>query len=191
MSLPMPPGNDDAKKLLEDLLERTLGEAPQADALEEEGSSEPAPDPEQAQRAAEQAGDGQVPDYAGPYATRKEREQLVRDVALRDRLVRAARRKGVPEPDVEDVAQEAVTSAYMAPKLPGGGGDPRDRYAFGVLGYKIAEFWRKKYKERELAERAKAYFAKPVQAADPVPSATCSRSCPRSWSPSRSTTCAA
>jgi len=74
----------------------------------------------------------------------------------------------VPDSAVEDVVQETLTSACLAPKLPGGSGEPRDKYVFGVLGYKVREYWRKEYKERELVERAQAYFAKPVTAADPV-----------------------
>jgi hypothetical protein len=163
MNLPTPPSDDDVKALFQELLDEQ--DAP----LEEEDSPEPVEDPEQAQQAAERAGEGEVSGYAGPYATKKERDQLARDWAMRERLVRAARRK-VPEADVEDVAQEALCAACLAAKLPGGSGDSCEKYVFGVLKYKVAEYWRQRSKRRELAEGAKAqaYFARAVQAADQV-----------------------
>jgi DNA-directed RNA polymerase specialized sigma24 family protein len=172
MHLPVAP-KDDAQMLLVELLEGSLGDTDavgnggQEAPLEEEGS-DPAPDPEQAQQAAERAADGEVPGYEGPYATAEERDGLARDKALTARLMAAARRKGVPGSDVENVVQDTISSACIARKLPGGSGDARDKYVFGILGYKIADYWRDTYTQKEIAERAEAYFAAHAVAADPV-----------------------
>jgi len=168
MHLPVPPKDDAAKKLLQDLLEGSLDEPQQADPPEEEGASEPVQDPKEAQRAAERAGDGEVAGYDGPYATPEERANLGRDKTLTRDLAKTALKRGVPDSAVEDVVQETLLAASLAPKLPAGSGEPRKKYVFGVLGFKITEYWRKEYKDRELAERAEAHFAQPVRAADPV-----------------------
>jgi len=169
------PDDDDAKKLLQDLLEGSLGDEPSADGEatpaateEEEGAGQAPPDPQEAQRAAERAGEGEVAGYGGPYATPEERANLGRDRALVGKLTAAARKKGVRGADVEEVVQETLSSASLAARLPGGSGAARDRYVFGILGYKIIEHWRKTYDEKELAELASAYFGKPVTTADPV-----------------------
>jgi hypothetical protein len=173
MHLPVPAKAEDAKNVFVELLEGTLGDtdaeggAGQDASLEEE-VTEPAQDPEQAQQAAERAADGEVPGYEGPYATAEERDGLARDKALLERLTGAARKKGVPRSDVENVVQDTVSSACLARKLPGGSGEARDKYVFGILGYKIADYWRDTYTQKEIAERAEAYFAAHAVAADPV-----------------------
>lgn len=177
MDLPVPPETDEAKALLVELLDGSLGDtnavqtAGQNSALEEEGGTQRAEhpdDPGPSQQAAEQAADGEVPGYDGPYATAEERDRLGRDAALRKKLMAAARKKGVPRADVEDVVQDTVSSACVARKLPGGSGEARDKYVFGILGYKIADYWRDTYAQQEIAERAEAHFAAPAVAADPV-----------------------
>lgn len=168
MHLPVPPKDDASKKLLQDLLEGSLDEPQQADPPEEEVAGEPVQDPQEAQRAAERAGDGEIADYQGPYATPDERRNLGRDKVLTRRLADAASRKGVPDSAVDDVVQETLTAASLASKLPGGSGEPRNKYVFGVLDHKVIEYWQKEYKDRELTERAEAHFAQPVRAVDPV-----------------------
>jgi DNA-directed RNA polymerase specialized sigma24 family protein len=170
MHLPVPDDND-AKKLLNDLLEGSLGEAEQPPSTAGEDAGEAAPEPpdsQQEQRAAERAGDGEVAGYSGPYATPEERANLGRDRTLVGKLTSHARKQGLRQADAEDVVQEALTSASLAARLPGGSGKARNRYVFGVLGYKIAEHWRKTYQEGELNERAAEHFARPVTAVDPV-----------------------
>jgi len=71
MHLPVPPKDDAAKKLLQDLLEGSLAEPQQTDPPEEEGTSEPVQDANEAQGDAERAGDGEVPGYDGPTPPRR------------------------------------------------------------------------------------------------------------------------
>lgn len=168
MHLPVPPKDDVSKKLLQDLLDGSIDEPQQADPPQEEGPSEPVQDPQEVQRAAERAGDCELGAYDGPFATPQERQNLGRDRALTRRLAKAARRKGVPASAVDDVVQETLTSASLASKLPGGSGEPRNKYVFGVLGFKIDDYWRKEHRERDLIEQAEAHLVRPVRAADPV-----------------------
>ncbi len=184
MHLPVPPENDDAavqnapaqhgdaKTALVELLESSLGD-PNGDGaagrdgrLDEEGT-ETAQDPEQAQQAAERAGEAEVPGYAGPFATGEERDALPRDKALLKKLRKSAC-KNVPASDVGDVLQETLTAACRAPKLPGGSGEDRDRYAFGILRFKIADYWEDRKKQQEIAEKAEAHVAAQAFDADHV-----------------------
>ncbi len=160
--------DDDAKKLLKDLLEGPLGDEPAASTEEEEGAEEPAEDPAEAQRAAELAGASEVGHYQGPYATPDERAKLGRDRNLVGKLMALAHKRGLRRADAEDVVQETLASASLAAQLPGGSGEARTKYVCGVLGYKITEFWRKTYKDKELTERAADYFHKQVTTADRV-----------------------
>lgn len=176
MHLPVPQNDDaavqnapDAKTALVELLEGGLGDpngdgaAGQDGRLDEEGT-ETARDPEQAQQAAERAGEAEVPGYRGPYATREERDALPRDKALLEKLRKTAC-KHVPGSDVEDVLQETLTAACRAPRLPGvGSGEDRDRYVFGILRFKIADCWQDRKKQQDIAEKAEARVA--AQAAD-------------------------
>jgi DNA-directed RNA polymerase specialized sigma24 family protein len=74
----------------------------------------------------------------------------------------------VPPSDVGDVVQETVTSACLAPKLPGGSGEDRNKYVFGILRFKIADYWSGQYKQQEITEKAEAYFGAPAVDADAV-----------------------
>jgi hypothetical protein len=169
-----PAQNDDAKTALMELLEGGMGGtdaevgAGRDARQEEEEGTEPTRDPEEAQKAAERAGEAEVPGYEGPYATAEERDALARDKALLDKLTATARKKGVPTSDVRDVVQETVSSACLARRLPGGTGEDRNKYVFGILRSKFAEYWSDKYKQQEIAEKAKEYFGAAAVAADAV-----------------------
>ncbi len=169
MHLPVPAQNDDAKTALLELLDGSLGGpdaagGPGRDApAEEEEGTEPARDPAEAQKAAERAGQAEVPGYNGPFATDEERDALPRDKALLKKL-RGTARKNVPASDVEDVLQETLTAACRSPQLPGVSLEARDRYVFGILRFKIADFLENRKKQREITEKAEAHFV--AQAVD-------------------------
>ncbi len=165
--------NDDAKTALAELIEGTLGEldaeggAGRAAGTQEEEGTEPTGDPAQAQEAAERAGEAEVKGYQGPYATREERDALPRDRALLEKLTGTAAHK-LPASDVGDVLQETVMAACLARQLPGGSGDARDRYVFGILRFKIADWLEKRKKQQEIAEKAEAHVAAQAVDADHV-----------------------
>jgi hypothetical protein len=192
MHLPVPPENDDAavqnapaqhgdaKTALVELLESSLGD-PNGDGaagrdgrLDEEGT-ETAQDPEQAQQAAERAGEAEVPGYAGPFATGEERDALPRDKALLKKLRKSAC-KNVPASDVGDVLQETLTAACRAPKLPGGSGEDRDKYAFGILRFKIATTGRTGKSSRRSPRRPKRTSPRRPSTPTTSPTATSSTS---------------
>ena len=185
LHLPVPAQNDDAavrnapaqlgdaRTALVELLESSLvdpngdGASGRDGRLDEEGPPETAPDPEQAQQAAERAGDAEVPGSQGPYATAEERDALPRDKALIAKLRKSAC-KNVPASDVGDVLQETLTAACRAPKLPGGSGEDRDKYAFGILRFKIADYWEDRKKQQDITEHAEAHAAAQAVDADHV-----------------------
>jgi DNA-directed RNA polymerase specialized sigma24 family protein len=184
MHLPVPAQNDDAavqdapaqdgdaKTALVELLEGSLAdpngdEAAGRDGRTDEEGTETARDPEQAQQAAERAGEAEVPGYRGPFATREERDALPRDKALLEKLRKTAC-KHVPASDVEDVLQETLTAACRAPRLPGGSGEECRKYAFGILRFKIADHWEDQKKQQDIAEKAEAHAAAQAVDADHV-----------------------
>ncbi len=161
MHLPVPAADDSASQLPELPFEE------EADEQGQEEVPEVPEDPEQAQRAAEAAGEGAVADYAGRPATAEERDRMWTDPVLRSTL-RGYVCKRVPRRDADDVVMEALAAAHRAPKLPGGDGPDRDRYAMGVTRYKVLDYHRLKGQQREIARAVKVAHAAGAMPGDAV-----------------------
>jgi len=92
--------------------------------------------------------------YQGAKASDEERRRMFDDPKLRGELRRAVARK-IPASDVDDVAQNAMLSAFRAPGLPAGDGPDRDRYVMGTARNEVKMYWRGRKTQRDIKDTIK------------------------------------
>jgi len=122
----LPPAEEEGEEQ-----ERTVEEGPPEEPLEDPGAG-----------------------YDGPKGSDEERRRMFDDPKLRGEVRRAVARK-VPASDVDDVAQNAMVSAFRAPGLPAGDGPDRDRYVMGTARNEVKMYWRGRKTQKDIKDTIK------------------------------------